>query len=307
MCIHTDHSGPYAKSYGGARYSQLFLDRGSGYLWAFRMTKKTGHYEATPKVLVDSQALSGRQVRIFHLDGDGVFSGKETEDILAKEKIRHECSAPYDSNTNPFIERARRTIFEGVATALLRSGAPARFWGEAECHKIFTIDNLPTEEDPHEPGKLLSKRNLLVGDKRLFNLERLMAFGTATTCYVPIEKRRGGKGPAQRRSFKGALLGYVENMPAYRIWNIEAGKIVSVSFNFTICHEGYYPFRDKDLWPPEFGEDPEFFSPTVEGIISTVDFEKFKFDREETEEIFSIAPGLVVPTSPSSPTTYPSY
>ena len=138
-----------------------------------------------------------------------MFTSSETSALLSKEKIRHEYSAPYDSNTNPFIERARRTIFEGVSTALLRSGAPSSFWGEAECHKIFTMNHLPTEEDPEFPGKYLSRKNLLVGDKRLFNLERLMAFGTATTCYVPIEKRRGGKGQAQRRSFKGVLLGYV--------------------------------------------------------------------------------------------------
>ena len=169
------------------------------------MNKKTGHYQVTPRVLLDSQALSGRPVQIFHSDGDGVFSSQETADLLAKEKIRHEFSAPYDSNTNPFVERARRTLFEGVSTALLRSGAPTSFWGEAECHKVFTINNLLTEEDPHSPGKFLSKTNLLVGDKRLFNLERLMAVGTATTCYVPIKKRRGGKGPAQRRSIKGDL------------------------------------------------------------------------------------------------------
>ena len=298
VCIHSDHSGPYAKTYGGSRYSQLFLDRGSGYLWAFRMDKKTKHYDVTPSVFLDAQALSGRPTQIFHSDGDGVFTSSETSALLSKEKIRHEYSAPYDSNTNPFIERARRTIFEGVSTALLRSGAPSSFWGEAECHKIFTMNHLPTEEDPEFPGKYLSRKNLLVGDKRLFNLERLMAFGTATTCYVPIEKRRGGKGPAQRRSFKGVLLGYVENMPAYRIWNLEDKKIVSVSFNFTICHEGYYPFRDKADWPPECKEDPEFFSPTVDGVLSTVDFEKFKFDPEETQELFSAAPGLVLDRPP---------
>ena len=203
------------------------------------MNKKIGHYDAAPQVFLDSQALSGRPVQIFHSDGDGVFASQETKNLLAKEKIRHEFSAPYDSNTNPFIERARRTIFEGVATALLRSGAPSSFWGEAECHKIFTINVLPTEEDPENPGEFLSRTNLLVGNKRPYNLERLITFGTATTCYVPLEKRQGGKGPAQRRSFKGILLGYMETMPAYRIWNLEAKKIVSVSFNFTICHEGF--------------------------------------------------------------------
>jgi hypothetical protein len=265
------------------------------------MNKKTGHYDAAPKVFLDSGALTGRPVQIFHSDGDGVFSSGQTQEILTKEKIRHEFSAPYDSNTNPFIERARRTIFEGVCTALLRAGAPSSFWGEAECHKVFTVNNLPTEPDPDCDGKFISKRNLLVGDKRPFNLERLMAFGTATTCYVPIERRRGGKGPAQRRSFKGALLGYVENMPAYRIWDLQEKKIKSVSFNFTICHEGYYPFRDKNDWPPECLEDPNFFSPTIDGVISTVDFDKFKFDKEETSEIFSLAPGLVVDRPPPLP------
>ena len=98
------------------------------------MNKKTGHYQVTPRVFLDSQALSGRPVQIFHSDGDGVFSSQETTDLLAKEKIRHEFSAPYDSNTNPFVERARRTLFEGVSTALLRSGAPTSFWGEAGVH-----------------------------------------------------------------------------------------------------------------------------------------------------------------------------
>ena len=91
---YTDHSGSYARSYGGARYSQVFL--AGGYLWAFRMNKKTGHYVVTPRVFLDSQALSGRPVQIFHSDGDGVFSSQETIDLLAKEKVRHEYSALYD-------------------------------------------------------------------------------------------------------------------------------------------------------------------------------------------------------------------
>jgi hypothetical protein len=57
VCIHSDHSGPYARSIGGARYSQLYLDRGSSHLWGARMQKKTGHYEETPKFFLDANAL----------------------------------------------------------------------------------------------------------------------------------------------------------------------------------------------------------------------------------------------------------
>ena len=306
VCLHSDHSGPYAKSLGGHRYSQLFLDRGSKYLWAVRMTKKSGHYMATPSVLTDSAALSGRPVQIFHSDGDGVFSSRETQELLAKEKIRHEFSAPYDSNTNPFIERARRTIFEGVCTALLRSGAPASFWGEAECHKIFTINVLPTEKISTEENVFVSRKNLLEGNRRPFNLERLMAFGTAVTCYVPKEKRKGGKEPAQRRSFRGVLMGYAENMPAYRVWDIEGRKLTQVSYNFTICHEGYYPFRDKKNWTSEMLTDPTNFSPVIDGVLTTYEWKKFNFDEEDAGEVLGLHPTIVVDQlEPHLPTARP--
>jgi hypothetical protein len=279
-CIHSDHSGPYARSISGARYSQLYLDRGSGYLWAARQTKKTGHYESTPRVFVDAWGLSGNRVQVFQSDGDGVFLSKETRAMLDKEHVRHEMSAPYDSDTNSFIERARRTVFEGVATALLRSGAPPRFWGEAECHRIYTINILPIVEDPEKPGAYCSRKNLLQKNRCPANLDRLMAFGTAATCYVPAEQRRGGKDPAQRRSFKGVILGYAETMPAYRVWDLGQRKIKQVSYNFTICHEGYYPFKEKANWPPESVHEPVYFSPRCSEVISRQDLEKYDFDEE---------------------------
>ena len=294
VCIHTDHSGPYAKSLSGARYSQLYLDRGSGYLWARRQKNKTDHYEHTPKIFVDSWGISGRKVQILQTDGDSVFTSQETRDMLEQNQVRHEWSAPYDSNTNAFIERARRTIFEGVSTSLIRSGAPARFWGEAENHKIYTMNILPTVEDPEQKGEYCSRRNLLEGNRRPANLEKLMAFGTAATCYVPVDKRRGGKEPAQRRSFKGAILGYEDGMPAYRVWDLVENKIVLVSYNFAICHEGYYPFKDKKNWPKEYLDDPECFAPTLTGVVTTTDLKKYNFDEEQMQDLIGNHSGLVI-------------
>lgn len=104
-CIHTDHSGPYIRTMRGARYSQLYLDIGSHYLWAVRQTTKSKHYVDTPRVLLEAKALSRRPVSIMQTDGDGVFIGAESEAILQQHGVRHERSAPYDSNTNSFIER----------------------------------------------------------------------------------------------------------------------------------------------------------------------------------------------------------
>jgi hypothetical protein len=283
VCIHSDHSGPYTRSIGNARYSQLYLDRGSGYVWAARQTKKTGHYEDTPRIFLDAWALSGKKVQVFQSDGDGVFTSAETRKMLEEQHVRHEWSAPYDSDTNAFIERARRTVFEGVACALLRSGAPSSLWGEAEAHKVYTMNMLPTVEDPDKPGSYCSRKNLLQGNRCPADLEKFMAFGTQATCFVPVDARSGGKHPGQRKSFHGAILGYEENMPAYRVWNFETRSIKVVSYNFTICHEGYFPFKDKKNWPADCVRDPEFFSPNCGGVPSREEWEKYDFDEESME------------------------
>ena len=132
-------------------------------------------YRDLPQVLLDARALSGRPVQILQSDGDGVFTGNTLKEILVSEKVRHEFSAPYDSDTNAFIERARRTVFEGVATSLVRSGAPANFWGEAEAHKIYTLNVLPTQADPDKPGSYCSRKNLLEANRKPFNLETAYA------------------------------------------------------------------------------------------------------------------------------------
>jgi hypothetical protein len=84
-CIHSDHSGPYARSIGGCRYSQLYMDMGSGFLWAVRMAKKSGHYDATPRVIADARAASGKRLQYFQSDGEGVLPlGKLTACVRPK-------------------------------------------------------------------------------------------------------------------------------------------------------------------------------------------------------------------------------
>ena len=253
VCIHSDHSGPYAKSISSARYSQLFLDRGSGYLWAFRQKKKTDHYATLPKVFLDSWALTSRKVQIFQSDGDGVFTSPITRQVLDSEKVRHEWSAPYDSDTNSFVERARRTIFEGVCTALIRSGAPARFWGEAENHKIYTINILPTLPDPEKENSFCSRRMLLEGNRRPPDLEKLMAFGTASTCYIPKERRWGEKNRLNAGVLK--LLFWVTQMgcPRTEYGTLRPNKsvpflIISLSLMRGITHSVTRQIGLKDLF-----------------------------------------------------------
>jgi hypothetical protein len=200
-CIHTDHRGPYSLSRNGERYSQLFIDIGSNYRWCVRMRKRSGAGEAFKKVLADVSARSGRRPRFIRTDGDGVFMSEEFENMVSARLMIHERSAPNDHNTNPIIERGQRTILEGTATALLEAGAPASFWGEAEDHLVFTLNNIPSREVKVGEGlELWSSRDVLEGRNRPFRLKYLQAFGTAAVCYLPIKRRTGPKEPAQAKS-----------------------------------------------------------------------------------------------------------
>ena len=79
-------------------------------------------------------------------------------------------------------------------------------------------------------------------------MDRLLAFGTAVTCYIPAERRVGGKQPGQRKAMHGVMVGYVDGMPAYRVWDLQAKYVRNVSYAFTSAHEGFYPFKDKVNW-----------------------------------------------------------
>ena len=285
-CIHTDHRGPYSRSISGGRYAQLFLDIGSRYRWTAIMPKKSGAKDAILKVLADSKARSGRPVRYLRSDNDGTFRAQWLKDLAVERSFIHEHSAPDDHNTNPFIERDQRTILEGTATAMYHAGAPASFWAECEKHLIFTLNNIPSQLHVIAEQELwVSSRDKLEGTVRPFNLMYLQAFGTACVCYIPYARRETGKGPAQRKAFKGAIVGYTENMPAYRVWDFDALVIRDVSYSFTVCQEGYFPFRDRANWPPGALSDPVTFYPTLETFLDQEQWKAFGYDSEEAKEV----------------------
>ena len=92
-CIHSDHSGPYARSLGGCYYSQLYQDMGSGNIWAVLMQKKTGHYDAISAVIADARAAS---FFFFYTKLNNLFRKDETK---AQPEIEGEKTPP-NSRTN---------------------------------------------------------------------------------------------------------------------------------------------------------------------------------------------------------------
>ena len=146
-CIHTDLQGPWVRSRGGGKYSQIFIDLGSRRLWTVRLGKKTDSDEAIRKILTESKIRSGRTVKFLRTDGDGIFGRSESFKKLQEDLgFIHQRPAPYDHEQNALIDRECRTLLESVSTSLSQSGCPPSFWGDAVSHYIYTRNNIPKHD-----------------------------------------------------------------------------------------------------------------------------------------------------------------
>jgi len=237
--LHTDLQGPYVRTLHNERYPQIFVDIVSRKVWSVKLIHKYDSDKAIKKVIDESKIITGRKIKFLRTDGDGIFGRSKTfQELKEKEQFIHERPSPYDHNQNSIIDRECRTLLEGTSTNLFRSGTPSNFWGESVDHFIFTKNHIPKHEVTHNGKKIfISPNNFHAGKNEDFNLKNLVAFGTQVTCYIPKEKREGGKTPGQEKNFDGVLVGYVNNMRGYRVWDIKKKKIREVSYNFTVISE----------------------------------------------------------------------
>ena len=82
---------------GGARYAAFYTDLKSKFTYVKPLRDKSDNYEAFVEVLVDAKARSGKSMRFFKTDSDGIFTGGEAQALYTKYAVRHVKSAPGDS------------------------------------------------------------------------------------------------------------------------------------------------------------------------------------------------------------------
>ena len=89
----------------------------------------------------------------------------------------------------------------------------------------------------------------------------------------------------QAKGRLGAILGIEDNMPAYRVIELESRTMRSIPFAQIVSHEGHYPFRNYELWNSEEKELPTSFIPTREAQLESDEWHRYKFARTHCEEL----------------------
>ena len=133
-------------------------------------------------------------MQAFRMDGGGEFC-KSTG-------IRQEFTPPSTPQQNGIVERANRTIVEGVRAMLTGRGLPASLWADAAQHFVNIRNVCPREslggKTPYEA---------FTGKRPHYN--NIHVFGAPTWYWVKKEDRKGKLANSRAR---GYFLGIWENL-----------------------------------------------------------------------------------------------
>ena len=109
--VHSDLAGPVSPaSIEGCKYSIVFVDDYSGATFLYFLRNKSDATKATAKFLADMTPYGC--VKCLRTDQGTEYTCREFQDLMMKNKIAHEMSAPYSAHQNGTAERAWRSLFE---------------------------------------------------------------------------------------------------------------------------------------------------------------------------------------------------
>ena len=208
--IHCDLEGPmHHVSTEGYRYALLFVDDYTGIFTIYFLKAKSDTFAASEKFLADIASYG--QVMKIRSDNGTEFTNEKFQDLLVKNKIRHETSAPKSPHQNGTAERGWRTIFESARAMLHESGISKVYWPYAALTAVHARNrcyNNRLKKTPYEAA---------TGKKP--DLSNLHIFGS--TCYAYVHDRKKLDARARRAKF----LGYDKYSPAYFVLFPETGEI----------------------------------------------------------------------------------
>lgn len=208
--VNTDLAGPVPnESIAGFKYMQSFTDVCTGAAFVYFLKAKSDALQATEKFLADV-APYGR-VKCIRSDNGTEYTNREFQELLRKNRIRHETSCPYSPHQNGIAEREGRTLFEMARCTLIDSNLPKSLWHYAVQEAAFTRNRCFNKHTGTTPYTAMT------GKKS--DLSKMHKFGAV--CYAYQQNR----GKLDARAEKGLFVGHDKGSPALLVYYPSTGKV----------------------------------------------------------------------------------
>ena len=215
--VHGDICGPMSQpSKGGSVYFVLYQDDSTGYRFVFCITRKSEVLTCFQKVFKTILRDTSRTISTLRTDRGGEFCSTAFSAYLSENNIRRELTTSYTPEQNAVVERANRTIMEGVRSSLYYSQLPMSFWAEAVVYIVYTLNRTCSRvHGDHTPFELYT------GLKP--SLSHLRPFGCPVFIHIPDHLRK----KLDVKCRQGIFVGYSEESKAYRVWDSDKRQVVT--------------------------------------------------------------------------------
>ena len=211
--VHLDLNGPIVEP-NDSEFAYIFgaICDHSQFTSMYLIKKKSDSPEALLKYISDVNMYG--PIKKVRTDGGGEFGSHVFRQILIKNKIKHETSAPHSPEMLGHIERTWRSIFNAARCLLLDSGVPLFLWPYAIKYASYTRNRVYQRRIECTPlEKATGKRP---------DFSKIQLFGCK--CYRYIQN----KIKLEPRAALGVFIGYDDSSPAKQIYDPETGAIHKV-------------------------------------------------------------------------------
>lgn len=202
------------KSHGHHRFYVTFIDDYSRKVTVYPLKSKGEVFSKFVEFKERAENETEQRIKIFRSDNGTEYENANFHEYFAKHGIKHEKSAPYSPQQNGLAERMNRTIIEKVRCMLLDAHLSKQFWCEAVLAAVNIINAIPTGSNEKSPNELWHKKEQ--------NMKLFKVFGCRAMVWQPQQKRK----KLDAKSFPCILLRYADDAKAYRLYDVNAGKIV---------------------------------------------------------------------------------
>ncbi|SGY38242.1 BQ5605_C003g01985 [Microbotryum silenes-dioicae] len=141
--VHVDVAQMPRASFGGHRYILVIIDDYTRKQWCILLAYKSDVFHRLRDWILEVENATGDRVKTIRSDNGGEFTLRNFVNFCLAKGIRRELTIPYTPQQNGRVERANRTIKEGILALLYSAGADPRLWAEAARYFVHCKNLMP--------------------------------------------------------------------------------------------------------------------------------------------------------------------
>ncbi|KAH9689118.1 Integrase catalytic domain-containing protein [Citrus sinensis] len=246
--IHSDVWKSSDISMGGAKYMVTFIDDYSRRCWVFPIKKKSDVFPVFKEYKARVELEYGKKIKCLRTDNGGEYTDGEFLAFCKQEGIQRQFTVAYTPQQNGVTERMNRTLIERIRVMLRTASLPNSFWAEAAKTAYYIVNQSPSTT---------------IGLKTAMEITKL-----------------------DLKSRRCIVLGYVDGVKGYCLWDPTAHKIV-ISRDIIFVED---QLQRKDGDDGTAKETSETVPVYAENNLEDSDFSEAVPEHEEQEPVESEAP-----------------